>query len=158
MTEFTSTTEIDCMFGASAVELRTDDGSESTIVAEIINQASETVQSYTDRYYDAADLTGSNWVRRRATILAAYYLSSRRGNPTQYTAMVEQITRELEGVAEGKILIPGVAARSVDVPTVSNQTVDDRYRYSKLRTLHGTSTTRYPGQDYYEPPYGGDWP
>lgn len=151
--DLTSAAEMDRLFSAVGVDLRTDDGTEATIVEEIIDWASETIASYTLSHYDTAVLATSAWVHRRATILACYYLSMRRGNPPQFVAEYKRILEELELVQNNKLLIPDATVRAADIPTVSSYRVDDRYISTKQRVVRSQSTSPYPGQPFYEPPY-----
>src|SRR5688572_29732972 len=95
----TSASEIDRIYSSIGVDLRVEDlsgGDQTTAMNEIIAAASETVTSYTQRIYNTSDLVNVPWVRRRATIIACYYLSMRRGNGTQFTREYERVMEDLE--------------------------------------------------------------
>src|SRR4051812_27151220 len=128
---YTSRTEIERLFSTTGVDLRLDDGldadAQTDLINEIVNWASETVQSYTLSHYDPTSLVNSAWTRRRATILGAYYLSMRRGNPPQFVNEAKRIIEELEGIQQHKLIIPDAIVRAADVPAISNYIVDDRY-------------------------------
>lgn len=159
-TQLTSKAEIERVFSTIGVDLRVldagDTPSEDAMIDEIINWASETIESYTLKHYDSADLTGSKWTRRRATILACYYLSQRRGNPPQFVAEAKRVMDDLTAVNENKIIIPDAMAAVADVPACSSYRVDDRFVVNKQRVVPSQSTKPYPGQQSYDHPfYGG---
>ena len=154
----TSSAELERLFSQVGVELRTLDGDQTTIVDEIVDWVTETIASFTLHHYDTENLEASPWARRRATILAAYYLSQRKGNPAQFVAEAKRVMEELELVRTNKILIPNVPVRAADVPTISSFRVDDRYLINKQRIVKSQSTKPSPSQQSYELPYlGGDF-
>lgn len=161
-TLLTTREEMRRIFGEDAINLRLDDmtdpSDQDNVVEDIISYASETVLSYLLSHYDESAVSASPWVRRRATILACYYLSERRGNPQQFVAQAKRVMEDLKLVQENGILIPGVPVRAADVPTVSSYRIDDRYLISKQRVVGSQSTKPYPGQAKYDPPFlsGGD--
>jgi hypothetical protein len=163
---FTSRAEIERIYSTIAVTLRLDDlntEGESDMVDEVVDAATETVASYTLRYYNSTAIYNSPWVRRRATIIACYYLSMRRANGTQFTREYERIIEELEKFLTDKPpMIPGAdgfpaPVRTSMIPTVSAYIVDDRNRYRKLRVKKDYSTKPYPGQYGYVQPLANDY-
>lgn len=156
--KLTSLGEIQRLFSVIGVDVRSDDyGSDADdIMDEIVDWAHETVESYTLSHYDTSVLLSSPWSRRRATIIGAYYLSMRRGNPPQFVAEAKRVFEELEKIQQNKLLIPDSVVRAADIPAVSSYRIDDRYVYGKQRVLKSQSSSPYPGQPYYEMPYGGD--
>lgn len=154
--DLTSAALIDKLYSSVGVDLRTDDGTEADLIADIVDYASETIASYTLQHYDSEDLSSSKWVQRRATIIAAYYLSLRRANAPQFVAEYKRILEELEEVNKGKIIIPDVPVRAASVPALSSYRIDDRYWINKQRVVVGQSTKPYPGQQGYQFPSAGD--
>ena len=161
---FTSREEIERLYSTLAVNLRIDDLSDadqSNVFNDLVNAASSTVASFTLRYYNNADLVNSSWVRRRATIIGAYYLSMRRANGTQFGLEYQRVIEELEKfLSPNPPFIPDdagglVPLRSAAIPTVSRQIVDDRYRSDKLRRVPTQSTKTYPGAKEYTIPFHG---
>lgn len=151
----TSAAELERLYSQVGVELRTLDGNETTIIDEIVEWASETIASFTLHHYDTDNLETSPWARRRATVLAAYYLSQRKGNPAQFVAEAKRVMEELELVRTNKIIIPNVPVRAADVPAISSFRVDDRYLINKQRIVKSQSTKPRAGQQTYELPYTG---
>jgi len=151
----TSREEIERLYSTVGVTLRHEDG-DSLIIDEIVLWASETVASYTLKHYNTSDLVASPWARRRATILAAYYLSQRRGNPPQFLPEAKRVLEDLELVRSDKIIIPGVPSRAASIPAISTYRIDDRYYHNKNRVVKSQSTSPYPGQPAYELPYVHD--
>lgn len=163
---FTSIEEIQRIYSTIGVTLRTDDMDQESydyMMAEIINAATETVNSYTLKYYNADAIQLSPWVRRRATIIGCYYLSMRRANGTQFAREFQLIIEELEKFLGPKPpIIPGpdgnpVPVRTSMIPTVSSYIIDDRLRYEKLRVRQQYSTKPYPGQKGYAQPLARDY-
>lgn len=162
----TSREEIARMYSTIGVTLRMDDlvtENESDMMLELVNAASETVASYTLKYYNTDKIVNSPWIRRRATIIACYYLSMRRANGTQFTREYQLVIEELERFLGPKPpIIPGqdgnpVPVRTSMIPTVSSYIIDDRLRYEKLRVRQQYSTKPYPGQKGYAQPLARDY-
>lgn len=154
----TSQGELERLYSQVGVELRTLDGNDTDILDEIIAWASETVASYTLHHYDTTELLTSPWARRRATVLAAYYLSQRRGNPAQFVAEAKRVMEDLELVRTNKVLIPDARVRAADVPAISSFRIDDRYWINKQRVVKSQSTKPTSEQATYElPAMGGDF-
>ena len=160
---FTSQEEIERIYSTLAVNLRVDDlstNNKTNLFNELVNLATSAVASYTLRYYNNANLINAAWVRRRATIIAAYYLSMRRANGTQFGMEYQRVMEELEKFLTSiPPFIPDdvgglVPVRTSMIPTVSRQIVDDRYRHDKLRRVRDQSTKPYPGANTYETPFG----
>lgn len=155
----TSRGEIARLYSTIGVDLRLEDSpktaGKSDIINEIVAWASDTVASYTLHRYDTEDLVSSPWVRRRATILGAYYLSMRRANAPQFVSEAKRVLEDLALVRTGEIIIPGVPVRSVDTASLSSYRIDDRYFQQKQRVWRSQSTNPYPGQRAYEHPYSG---
>lgn len=162
-TQLTSRDEIERVFSTIGVDLRVLDagsaGAEDDMIDEIIDWASETVAAYTLKHYDTIELVTSAWTRRRATILACYYLSQRKGNAPQFVAEAKRVMDDLTAVNENKIMIPDAVVAVADIPAISSQRVDDRYRVNKLRKVVPQSTEPYAGEQTYDIPFlsGGDF-
>jgi len=128
-TYYTSEDEMKQLFGEEGVSLRMDDVDvdeyEDTIT-DIIADATETCDLYLRARYDQSDLATSKWVRRRATFIACYYLSRRRGNPAEYVTQYEEARADLEDVKDGDLLLPGVPVSASMTPTMSNFVMDAR--------------------------------
>jgi len=109
-------------------------------VQDCIDEATDTINQYAMEWYEESRLVNSLWVRRRATVIACWLLSQRRGNPGQFEERVSQITLELEKVLKGDLRIPRLPMRADFTPGVSNYRVDDRYLVRKTRVEPQIST------------------
>jgi phage gp36-like protein len=156
----TSSSEIRRLYSTIGVNLRLDDMddlNQLNMMNELVNGATDTIASYTLNFYNTSALVNSQWVRRRATIIAAYYLSMRRANGTQFGMEYQRIIEELKQFLTGKPpIIPDAVVRCMNVPTVSDYRVDDRQGTRKLRVAPDYSTQPYPGRYNYTPPLGND--
>ena len=139
---YSSQDEMDNLLSAAGLDLRLDDTIEITeIINESVSYATGTIDSYALQFYVETDMENSHWVRRRATIIACWYFSQRRGNPPLYEEMVNQIMEELKLIAQRKLIIPRLPGRFNRGPTVSNYVVDDlRHFQNKCRVQKSIST------------------
>ena len=163
---FTSRDEIERIYSRTGTTLRLDDlneEDESDMMIELVNAATETVSSFTLKYYNPDKIYLSPWVRRRATIIACYYLSMRRANGNQFAHEYKLVMEELERFLSDKPpIIPGrdglpVPVRTSMIPTASAYIVDDRLRTRKLRVSKDYTTKTYPGQYQYTQPLARDY-
>lgn len=167
MTPFTSEEEIVRVYSRIGVELRRDDMADENfnlVLEDIIDAATATIASYTLKWYNSADLVNSEWVRRRATIIAAYYLSMRRANGTQFNAEYQRIMEELAlFLKPNPPMIPAddgfpVPVRTSSIPTATAYIVDDRVRHRKLRVNPNYNTKPHSGQNLYPQFPASDFP
>lgn len=140
----TSVQEMIDLASQEFVDFRVDDleanGRDETYLSGLINEATDTVMSRLEGRYEQAALNASALVRRWTTIVALFFLSQRRDNSAQFLSEFERVMDELELVATGVILIPGVGTRADLSPSVSNFTVDSRYTISKVRVIEQISS------------------
>lgn len=123
---------------------------------EIIEDATSTIDQYLQRIYQTSDMERSPWIRRRATYLAAYYLTSRRGDPGLYGGHYERIVSELMMASMGDIQVPDLPFNDTLMPVIQNPVVDMRYVYSHSRIRRETSTATSGRESFmYAFPY--DW-
>jgi len=146
----TSYEEISRLFSTAGVDVRLDDAdavtdTELVILDEIIADASETVWQYVWTQYADADISNSTWVRRRATYIAAYFLSQRRGNPSQFIDRYQHIIEELQAVFKRELYIPGLNVNVTASPTVANYIIDNR-GIGPVQRVTQDSLETYPGQ------------
>ena len=112
-----------------------------------VNVGSERVDRFCLTQYDASDLTGSWTVWFWATIVAAYWLMSRRGNaiPASLEAYYQEATQEMILMKQGTLPIPGVPFRNELAPSWSNVRLDGHYSIRQLRVQRPLSE-RSPAQ------------
>ena len=146
---YTSVAEIEDRLSAEGVLLRLDDdrnGSASTPESDrgtyAVNIATARVNMYLSQRYAPADLAASWVVHDWATIIAARWICKRRANPVpesiedDYLAAIEEMT----AIRERVMALGGVTERQSDQPTLSNMTLDNRYRVRQLRRQSPLST------------------
>ena len=153
----TSEDEINRLFSTSGVSLRIDDlsaGDQTTFKNEIIYQATETIYTYLETLYELADLGNSYWVRQRATYIAAYLLSLRKGNPGHFVRMYNEAIADLEAVQSGSLQVPSLYLKEDLSPSMSNLTVDNRYHLHKQRVHPSISTGGTTGREHLAWAYG----
>jgi hypothetical protein len=147
--QFTSQDEIERLFSQMAIKLRTDDLAGVDIASwweEHISDATLRVWTYLHLLYGdttgtpTSDLVNSYWIRRRATWIACYYISQRRGNPAQFSERYAEIIDELEQVHLGFLQVPELPTSAKLTPAMDNVIVDMRYPLSKLRVQVPLST------------------
>lgn len=147
---FTTIEEISRIFSSDGVDLRLDDitnpDDNTLAVEETIDDATNLIYQYTWLIYDVTDLSNSKWVRRRATYIACYLLSIRRGNPGQYIDRYNSILEELKLILTRDLYIPGLNINTTPTPTLSNQVVDNRGVGPVLRNTPANSVGTYDGQ------------
>lgn len=107
---------------AEGVALRVDDGPPDDL-GDVIDDASSLIEEYCWQFYDAAQLAQSEWVKQRATDLAAQLLCERRGNPAPVgvARRHDRAVESLEMVREGKLRIPWLPLRRTCAPRLANQ-------------------------------------
>jgi len=144
---YTSQTEMESIFGAIAVELRTDDDEDSSLSVEeqakltdVIEEATDVANQYLAERYRVSDLNNSKWVRRRVSYIACYFLSIRQGNPEQYGTRYAQIIEEFEAVKDERMNIPRIPVAYDNTPALSNVVIDHNFVKAKIRTQTQTST------------------
>ncbi len=140
---YTTQAEIERLYGKTGVAAITADLQGTNIASmweEIIADATLTIDSYASQVYDQEDLATSRWVRNRATWLAAYRLSQRKGNNDLYAQRYQEIIDELEKVKSLILIIPNIPTSSDLTPAMSNISIDPRYNIRKVRVNPEIST------------------
>lgn len=140
---FTSREEIERLLSLTGNQQWLDDLGDIDVTdfySEIVADATLTCLQYLGRVYDANDLASSYWVRRRATYIAAYHLTKRRGDPGLYGEDYQRSVEELQDVWEGLIQIPEIPFSSGMAAVMQNITVDQRYVSQKGRVVQHLST------------------
>lgn len=116
--------------------------SDTGVIDDAINEATETIDLYCRQRYDQAGLAASEIVSRWAVVLACYFLSINRGNPAPEAieAEYQRIIANLEKIAAGLMSLPGVPMRSDSRPSMSNLRVERHHGQSKIRVKRNSST------------------
>lgn len=140
---YTSQAEIERLHGKAGVANLLADlqgANIASLLEEMIADATLTIDSYASQVYDQEDLATSRWVRSRATWIAAYRLSQRKGNNDLYAQRYQEIIDELEKVKNLTLVIPNIPTSSDMTPMMSNVSVDPRYNIRKIRVNPEIST------------------
>lgn len=157
---YTSRDEMERILSQIGVNLRIDDldvaGSEGALESFYID-ATLTIDTYVQHYYEPQDLYSSYWVRLRASWLACYYLSQRRGNPALFQLRYNQILEELERVQLGELVIPGLPTRFDLTPAMSNIVIDERFTIDKIRVHPSISTGGVSSRQSLSPVIPYEW-
>jgi hypothetical protein len=164
---YTSQTEVYRYLGEYAVNLMIDDYAgedKGYIWNDLLQNADDTIKMYIMQHYDPDTLYENTWVRRRATILVANLLSSRRGNNPLYVSATERVYDELNMVRDGRMHIPAAKGavgnamrpRSWQGPIWSNYQMQNRFYNHPVRVESSKSSTRkqvYSQLDYALEPF-----
>lgn len=125
--------------GVTAFSDHDESGDRDTgVVDDCINQATGEIDFYVAGRYTAAQLATSNLINRWCTVLATFFLCERRGNPPPQSVQTEatRIWELLQKVHDGWP-IAGLGGRAM---SMSNLTVDRRYRRHTIRVTESNST------------------
>lgn len=149
--------DVEAILSQEGVELRLDDDGSgqvaSTELARLttqgINYASSRVNFYCLAKYEASELAKSWLVNEWATIIAARWLCSRRGNspPESLENLYEQVLEDLKGIRSDEAQIPDIGPRDAAWPAWSNISFDTRYQLRRLRVerpISEQTTPNYP--------------
>ncbi len=150
VTAYCTTTQLTQLWSSFGMTVRLDDNedglADSGVADAMIEKATTTVNRYLLQRYTVAVCAASAWVKWATAFIAACDLARRRGNPVP-EAMEEECQRyldALQNILDGKenlITDDGVAPPELDnTPTVSNMTIDGRFRRAKVRRVETTST------------------
>lgn len=139
--KYTTQAEIEGLFSTVGVTERLDDNDNGAIAAgelayldQLITYATNRLNSYLLQYHSDADMSDNDWCREKATVIACYLLSRRRGNAAQFETEYNEIMSYLKGYANYVGQIPFLPLRHEKGPALSNLVVDDR-RINKIRVV-----------------------
>jgi hypothetical protein len=138
--KLTTWAEIGYYYSTFAQGLITDDLSGtplSNFQTWIENYATEEVLLYLGaRYKNLQDLSTSNVVRMWATILGAYRVSTRRGNPELFQGARDETIGLLRQVQLGELSLPDVDTNSANAISMHNYSYDPRFLANPIRIAH----------------------
>ena len=153
---YSSEAEVMRLLGENATYLMTEDWEhidKSPVWDNILSYVDETIDQYVGQKYAHADLVSNAYIRRRATILAAHLLSSRRGNPSLYIRERDNILGELDQIRSGRLHVMGAVPRGRTAPSVRNYVMQPT-AYHPQRVIGSKSTgSDYTGVDKAWEPY-----
>lgn len=134
--------DVEALLSPDGVVGRVDDnatgtptGTQTGYVASAINWATARVNQYCLGRYDAIDLAQSWVVNEWCIILAAYWLSCRRGNPApgSFSDLYKEAMDDLKEIRSGAAQLPEIGLRTAGWPAWSNVRVDSLYSLRKVR-------------------------
>jgi len=140
---YTTREEVTRLISSSGVTNWTDDlesGDVDDYFDDIINDATGTINQYLEKLHNPVDMASSPWIRRRATYIASYHLTKRRGDPGLYGDDYDRIIAELADASDGMIQVPGLPFSSGMLAVMQNVLVDQRYIRSRSRVVQSIST------------------
>lgn len=151
-TLYTSQAAVEDLLSSEGVSLRLDDDQSGAVAAgeldrlttHAVNYATAEVNMRVGGRYAPAQLAESWVVYEWATVIAARWLCARRANPVP-TTIQDAFDKALEDmllVQERKLSLNDIAERAAPQPTLSNMTLDSRYRVKQLRVQRPLSTPR----------------
>lgn len=135
---YTTEEEIVNVLSQAGIDFDLDDLSaplRTQAVKEFIEDATDIINQHAAIRYEETDLANSRWVHSRASWIAAWLFSQRRGNPApdSLANRYEIILDELREVRNDNLDIPRLATKSNFVPSISNFKIDDRFGVRKIR-------------------------
>lgn len=161
---FTTQADVEQLLSVVGVTARLDDDDTGAVSApeqlameQARNYATARVKFYCVKKYDDLDLAASWMANEWATVIAAHWICTRRGNPVpdsikelmygDGTANNRGVMGDLADVRAGKATIPDIGTRNVEWPAWSNARVDPAYRLRQIRIQRPISEktpTQYP--------------
>lgn len=157
---FTSVTEMSRLFSQEAVDVRTDDVDPieeadelQDLYNELIDRATYRCKSILNKIFADADLYRHPWVREKATIVACYLLSIRRGNPSQYADQFYEAIEEMQALVDGDLVLEDLPRAGFAAIVMQNVHVDNRFPYSPIRVdiINSTKTVGTEFLQYFVP-------
>ncbi len=162
---YTTQADVEHLLSVVGVAARLDDDDDGTVgptdeqlaMDQARNYATARVKFYCVARYDDLDLATSWMVNEWATVIAAHWICTRRGNPVpdsikelmygDGTAANRGVMGDLADVRADKAKIPDIGTRNVEWPAWSNARVDPAYRLRQIRIQRPISErtpTQYP--------------
>lgn len=143
---YTTETRIQRLFSSQGVTAFADHDQSGTsdtgVVDDCINRATAEIRARLVRFYEDTDLAGHELINEWATVLATFFLCQRRGNPSPdcFVEDVAYIRGELKELVSLREILSDIPFRGGSPCTVSNLTVDRRYRQSQIRVTEQNSS------------------
>jgi phage gp36-like protein len=148
---FTTKEMIERLYAQQGLDNILDDVSgpaEDAVLEQFISDAEQTIIIRLSRFHTSADLLTSQWVQSRATWIAAFYISKRRGNEHYFQNLYDEAIREIEAIATGELSpLTEIPLRADTIPSMSNFIIDDYYYARKLRVRQEISVGTSPNAD-----------
>lgn len=151
---YTTQAKVEDLVSLLAANLRLDDLTDpvkkASMWTDILHWVTDLINQHCEGRYEYADLATSNWVERRARVLAAHELCLRRYNQSPYMTQYNLIMEELESILDGTKPVPGLPLRSDMTPSMSNIRLDERFIVSRQRVQPTTSAGGTDGHQFLD--------
>jgi phage gp36-like protein len=150
---YSTRADVETIASPTAVIRWVDDDADGTLSASevgyidrAIERAANRMNASLEMRYRLADLEGNTWCRDANSLLAAYLLATRRGNPApdHLQEQYELLLADLQEIRDGRLVVPQAGESVETIPTVSNFTVDPARAQAKVRRVEATSTGSPP--------------
>lgn len=160
--QYATQSDVEALLSIDGLAGRVDDLATGTInateqgyIASAINWATARVNQFCLGLYAAADLANSWIVNNWTVVLAARWLSCRRGNPPpgSFDDLYKEVLEDLKDVRAGRANLPDIGLRTAAWPAWSNVRVDCLYSLRKIRVERPISERS--ATDYRQ---SVDWP
>lgn len=140
--------DVQRVLSADGVLLAIDDDPSSW--ADAASEASREVDVWLLPCHAQADLQASGWVELCTRVVAAWMLCTRRGNPVPPGLQLryDQYMDRLEAIHAGRLQVPGIPRRRVDVPTMATPRTRLEPFGPKTVISRQRGPSRNPPQDY----------
>lgn len=153
---FSSETEVLRLLGKFGIEMAMEgwtSGSKADVWRDILTYVDETFDLHLNQIYDTTTIKSNPYLRRRATILAAHYLSQIKGNPSLYLREATKIYDELNDIRSGKYFVPGSRPIGNLGPVVRNYVSQPDSQFHQRIQKHKSTGSSYPGEKFAVEPY-----
>jgi len=143
---YTTKERIERLFSSQGVtafaDHDSDGNSDAGVVDDCINRATAEIRAKLVRFYQDTDLAGHELINEWATVLATFFLCQRRGNPSPecFAEDVAYIRQQINELLTLQWVLSDIPFRGGSPCTVSNLTVDRRYRHSRIRVTDQNSS------------------
>lgn len=152
---YCSENDIISVLSSVGVTFATDDnrsgslsGAEVTAIDDCISQAQSKINYFLVRWYQLSSIPGNTWIRWCTAIMSACQLMRRRGEvpPDGLKLQEDQYLQWLEEIQNGRGLLPPDGENDAKLivsgsgMTMSNLTIDQRFRTAKIRYVPRLST------------------
>jgi hypothetical protein len=130
----TSEEEVITTYSDLGQEFASDDlHDDKNMMTELCNRATGFVLQYLSKIFDAFYLARSPRIRHIATIVACYYLSIRRGNPSLYDEQYLEAIADLEAIASGELFLAELPRSNSSPVIMQNVSTDNRFPFTPVK-------------------------
>lgn len=141
--------DVESILGATFVKRRGDDNEDGALsttelsyVTDAIDRAATTMNATLEMRYTLSELSGNDWCKWCNAIIAAVFVSERRGNniPPSTAREYDKYQEDLKGIKSGKMKVPQASDNFGPSPMVSNMLIDMGNHRNQIRVDTSEST------------------